>query len=191
MFRISDRRPDLTIRWVGLAIVLLMGMAVDSSTLAQPTSAQRRTPPPSTKAGPGTSKTTKPSTPKAPPAPLVIDSETLPPDYVSPGDKDPLLLIDQPLVTPDELEQLKKEDRKFGPAINKASMDDASKAAIRNGIRYRLAQFCLKENLEPENFKKLTALHVALRRDLNNAGLAAKDLKPDALRENRRFVMQE
>ena len=119
------------------------------------------------------------------------DSETLPADYVPPKEKNPLADLDMPIASPDELEKLKKEDGKFQPVLNKAQSDDASKAVIRNGIRYRLAQMCQAENFKIENLHKLYEMRVKLRSYLNNAGSAAKDLKPDDLKKFRLFVMQE
>ena len=141
--------------------------------------------------GPGA----KPAVPKGPAAPLVIDSEALPPNYTPPKDRSPLLELDMPIALPDELEKLKKEDGKFQQVLNKALSDDASKAVIKAGIRYRLAQMTLKDNLQAENSKKqpyyITTLRNNLRRDLNGAGSAARDLKPAALIEFRRNLMLE
>ena len=119
------------------------------------------------------------------------DSETLPPDYLPPRVKDPLTELDMPIALPDELAKLKSEDGKFQPVLNKAQSDDAGKTVIRNGIRYRLAQMCQSENLKTENLHKLYELRVKLRSYLNNAGSAAKELKPDELKKFRLFVMQE
>lgn len=119
------------------------------------------------------------------------DSETLPADYVPPKEKDPLFDLDMPIALPDELVRLKNEDVKFQPVLNKALSDEASKTVIRNGIRYRLAQMCQAENFKTENLHKLYDMRVKLRSYLNNAGSAAKDLKPNDLRNFRLFVMQE
>jgi len=129
--------------------------------------------------------------PKAAAQALTIDPNTLPADYVPPKEKDELLVLYIPIALPDEMEKLKKEDGKFLPALNRALSDDASKTAIRNGIRYRLAQMCLEKNLQTENLRELSKLHVDLLRALNGAGAANRDLKPEALKEFRRFVMQE
>ena len=137
-------------------------------------------------------KATPPVTaPKAAPQAPKIDSETLPADYVPPREKDKLLEIIAPIALPDEMDKLKKDDGKFQPALNRALSDDASKTAIRNGIRYRLAQMCLEKNLQTENLKELSRLHLDLLRAINGAGGAARELKPEALKEFRRFVMQE
>ena len=138
---------------------------------------------------------TKAAAPKGPAAALVIDSEALPLDFIPPKERNPLLDLDMPIALPDELDKLKKEDGKFQQVLNKGLSDDASKAAIKAGIRYRLAQMTLKDNLQPENAKKqpyfVTTLRNTLRRDLNGAGSAAKELKPAALLEFRRNLMLE
>lgn len=138
---------------------------------------------------------TKPATPKGPAAALVIDPEALPPNYTPPKDRNPLLDLDMPIALPDELEKLKKEDGKFQGVLNKAEADDAGKAVIKAGIRYRLAQMTLKENYQAENSKKqpyfITTLRNNLRRDLNGAASAARLLKPEAIKEFRRNLMLE
>ena len=138
---------------------------------------------------------TKPATPKGPAPALVIDPEALPPNYTPPKDRNPLLELDMPIALPDELEKLKKEDGKFQGVLNKAESDDAAKAVIKAGIRYRLAQMTLKENYQAENSKKqpyfITTLRNNLRRDLNGAGSAAKDKKPEVIKEFRRNLMLE
>lgn len=138
---------------------------------------------------------TKPATPKGPAAALVIDPEALPPNYTPPKDRNPLLDLDMPIALPDELEKLKKEDGKFQGVLNKAESDDAGKAVIKAGIRYRLAQMTLKENHQAENSKKqpyfITKLRNDLRRDLNGAASAARHLKPEAIKEFRRNLMLE
>ena len=138
---------------------------------------------------------TKPATPKGPAAALVIDPEALPPNYTPPKDRNPLLDLDMPIALPDELEKLKKEDGKFQGVLNKAESDDAGKAVIKAGIRYRLAQMTLKENYQAENSKKqpyfITTLRNNLRRDLNGAASAARHLKPEAIKEFRRNLMLE
>ncbi|RLS44073.1 MAG: hypothetical protein DWH84_05120 [Planctomycetota bacterium] len=147
------------------------------------------------KAKPAGGAGAKPAVPKGSAAPLVIDPEALPPNYTPPKDRNPLLELDMPIALPDELEKLKKEDGKFQGVLNKAESDDAAKAVIKAGIRYRLAQMTLKENYQAENAKKgpyfITTLRNNLRRDLNGAGSAAKLLKAEAIKEFRRNLMLE
>ena len=162
--------------WLSRALLaVLCSMAMADLAWCQPKT-------PSTKA-----------TPKAAGGALAAnpDSETLPADYVPPKEKDPLIDLDMPIALPDELVKLKNEDGKFQPALNKALSDEASKTVIRNGIRYRLAQMCQAENFKTENLHKLYDMRVKLRSYLNNAGSAAKELKPDDLKKFRLFVMQE
>lgn len=122
---------------------------------------------------------------------LKIDPVKLPDDFVPPMDKDPRLTEEKPIALPDEMAKLKKEDGKFNTVLNRALRDDASKAIIRDGIRYRLAQMTLPENHKKDTLSKLYDLRVKLRDLLNGAGSAAKELKPAELLEFRRFIMAE
>ena len=131
----------------------------------------------------------KPTANKSVSKELKIDPEKLPTNYLAPQERSPLLEIDQPLLVPEELEKLRKEDGKFGSTLVKAGSDEASLMVIHNGIRFRLAKMCLKENFE--NVKKLSDLRIDLERVLNGAGLAARDLKADRLREFRQVVMTD
>ena len=122
---------------------------------------------------------------------MVIDPETLPADFVPPKEIDQRIIDITPLALPDEMEKLKKDDPKFLQALNRASPDDASKAVIRNSIRYRLSLMCQDKHLQKEKLPELYKLRVDLLRALNGAGSTSKDLKPDALRKFRHDVMQE
>ena len=81
-------------------------------------------------------KTSKAAPPVKGPAPaLVIDSETLPTDFVPPKEEDPRIKEFIPLALPDEMDKLKKDDTKFLQTLNRAAWDDTSKTVIRNSIR--------------------------------------------------------
>ena len=137
-------------------------------------------------------KTSKAASPVKGPAPaLVIDSETLPTDFVPPKEEDPRIKEFIPLALPDEMDKLKKDDTKFLQTLNRASWDDTSKTVIRNSIRYRLSLMCLEKNLQREKLPELYKMRVDLLRAINGAGSTAKELKPDVLRKFRHDVMQE
>ena len=184
--RMVRRRAAFPSWLCGAVLALLCGLVATDVALSQATKPKGK---PTGGAG------AKPAVPKGAAAPLVINSEELPPNYTPPKDRNPLLDLDMPIALPDELEKLKKEDGKFQQVLNKAQSDDAGKAIIKAGIRYRLAQMTLKENYQAENSKKqayfITTLRNNLRRDLNGAGSAAKDLKPAAITEFRRNLMLE
>lgn len=138
---------------------------------------------------PGNNK--KKDTPKGPLAPMVIDSETLPPDFVPPKEQDSRLKDPMPLALPAEMPNLKKDDAKFMLTIGRGVWDDPSKAVIHNSIRYRLSQMCLEKNLKKESLNELYKIRVELLRALNGAGGTNKEIKPDALRKFRLDVMQD
>lgn len=125
------------------------------------------------------------------------DPVKLPPNYAPPGDRDPLMDIDRPLVAPDELEKLKKDFNRYGTLLRTARSTDPDKAVIRNGLRYRLALMCQKEaraaasSKEATNVKDISKLHEDLLRDLASAAAAPDSSKPADAKAFRQFVMQE
>jgi hypothetical protein len=126
----------------------------------------------------------------SPPA-MIIDPETLPPDFVPPKTKSSELDLIKPLALPDEMDKLKKDEPKFQQALNRAVWDDAAKTVIRNVIRHRLSQMCQEKNLQREALPELYKLRVDLIRALNGAGSTAKELKPDVVKKFRQDVMLE
>ena len=128
---------------------------------------------------------------KGPAPAFVIDSETLPPDFVPPREQDPLFSVIKPLALPDEMDKLKKDESKAQSAFNRGEWNDASKAVIHNVIRHRLSQMCLEKNLQRETLNELYKLRVDLLRALNGAGSTAQDLKPEQLKKFRSEVMLE
>lgn len=122
---------------------------------------------------------------------VVSDPEKLPPGYVPPAEPHPSLLIDKPLLSPDELTRLEKElgvrQQRYRDALTPKGgiVNDQTKEYIRTGIRYRLGLLTLKENRND-----LARLREDLTvRDLERTGKLfdkAKDIE-----ELRKFVMKE
>ncbi len=144
--------------------------------------------------GPNTkdNKKKKAAPPKPPPAVIKpaespIDEKTgLPKDYKVPPDKPDALTTFEPLLTDQEIADLKKLESKYKSVLRGSGgqLSDNDKAIIRKGIQYRLAQLCQKDNLQVLHSKRedLTV------RDLKAAGqlTAAADV-----RNFRRFIMAE
>ena len=129
----------------------------------------------------------QPSTaPRGPAQELKIDPTTLPEGFAPPSEKDPIMEIDRPLVPQDELNKLKQGLAKYQQALRKALSKDEDKALIRNGIRYRLALMCQRENR-----LELGKMREDFLRELNSAATTMDFPKADTAREFRRFVMQE
>lgn len=124
--------------------------------------------------------------PKGPVKELQIDPNKLPDKYTPPSDKDPVMIIDRPLASTDEIATLKKDLAKYQTTLRTARLTDQDKALIRNGIRYRLALMCIKDNR-----LQLSKLHEDLLRDLNSAAVAPDNAKPAVVKEFRQFVLQE
>ena len=122
---------------------------------------------------------------------LKIDPDTLPPGFEPPKEQDSRMREPMPLALPEEMDKLKKDEGKFLLTIGRGTWDDASKAVIRNVIRYRLSQMCLEKNLKKESLNELYKIRVELTRALNGAGKTNTELKPDALRKFRLDVLQE
>ncbi len=138
------------------------------------------------KPGVGTAKP-KANVPATKPLDATLDPVTkLPKDYKVPPDKPDVMIEFEPLVTPEELAELKKFEGRYKTAIrgSTGNLRDDDKNIIRKGIRYRLAQLCEKDNLQNLHVKRedLTI------RDLQQAG----KLAPAAdVRNVRRFILAE
>ncbi len=171
-----------------VALVLLGLLASPSSGLfaQQPPTPKTRNAAP--KAAPGT-KTAAPRTKAASPAstdPSIDPATGLPKDYKVPPEKPDVLINHEPLVTPEELAELKKYENRYKSVIRGAAgpIKDDDKTIIRKGIQYRLAQLCEKDNL-PILHQKREDLTI---RDLQQAG----KLAPAAdVRNFRKYIMTE
>lgn len=122
---------------------------------------------------------------------VVSDPEKLPPGYVPPAEPHPSLLIEKPLLSPDELTRLEKELgvrlQRYRDALTPKGgvINDQTKEYLRKGIRYRLGLLTLKENRDDL---------AKLREDLSvrDLQLAGKILdKPKDVEEFRKFIMKE
>jgi len=123
---------------------------------------------------------------KGPVQELKIDPNKLPENFAPPASKDPVMEIDRPLALQDEIDKLKKDLAKYQTTLRTARSTDPDKVLIRNGIRYRLALMCLKDNR-----LQLSKLHDDLSRDLNSAAQAPDSPKPQVVKEFRQIVLQE
>ena len=123
---------------------------------------------------------------KGPPQELKIDSETLPPKFAPPAIRDEVMDIDQPLAMKDEIDKLKKDLAKYQTTLRTARSTEADKTLIRNGIRYRLALMCLKQNR-----LELSKLHEDLLRDLFSAAVAPEQSNAANVKAFRQLVLQE
>lgn len=170
----------LTISLIGLSLVALPSRAV----WAQPAAGVGKK---------AAAKGSTPAAPKAAPAPVKqvdpgLDPVTgLPKGYKVPPDKPDVMIEFEPLVTPDELAELKKYENRYRTAIRGAtgSLRDDDKNFIRKGIQYRLAQLCEKDNLQNLHAKRedLTI------RDMQQAGALAPNAA--GVRDVRRFIVAE
>lgn len=115
------------------------------------------------------------------------DPATLPPGFQPLAEEHELIQLDLPLLTAQQLADLRKIEDKYKKALNKGVLDDAAKKLIRDGVRYRLAQLTVKENREKK--LNLHELREMLLRDLQFAGKLLD--KPDEVRTFRGFVLQE
>lgn len=115
---------------------------------------------------------------------LKIDSETLPPGFNPPVEKDPVMEIDKPLMMPDEIKSLSKDLPKYQSSVRAGRYGDADKELIRNGIRVRLAKMCLKENRA-----QLSALHEEFLREIRSA--ASVPDNPKMIKDFRQFFLTE
>jgi hypothetical protein len=136
--------------------------------------------------GPIPGQATEPGVPRGPAQELKIDSVTLPEGFRPPAEKDPTMEIDRPLVLGDELKSLKRDLSRYQTNLRKALASDPEKAVIRNGIKYRLALLCLRENR-----LEVSKLREDLLRDINSAASAMDFPKPEGVRDFRKFVLQE
>ena len=110
----------------------------------------------------------------------------LPKGYKVPPDKPDVMIDFEPLVTSDELAELKKYETRYKTAIrgSTGNLRDEDKNIIRKGIQYRLAQLCEKDNLQILHSKR-EDLSI---RDLQQAG----KLAPAAdVRNFRKFILAE
>jgi hypothetical protein len=123
---------------------------------------------------------------KGPPKELKIDSESLPPGFAPPANRDAIMDIDQPLAMKDEIDKLKKDVAKYQTTLRTARSTEPDKALIRNGIRYRLALMCLHQNR-----LELSKLHDDLLRDLASAAVAPDQSTAANVKAFRQLVMQE
>lgn len=123
---------------------------------------------------------------KGPVQELKIDPNKLPENFAPPASKDPVMEIDRPLALQDEIDKLKKDLAKYQTTLRTARSSDPDKILIRNGLRYRLALMCLKDNR-----LQLSKLHDDLSRDLNSAAQAPDSPKPQVVKEFRQLVLQE
>ncbi len=132
------------------------------------------------------------STPQQKPVPATNPGDTavdpvtgLPKDYKVPPEKPDVMIENEPLVTPEELTELKKSLNAYKKALNATgSLTDEQKTAVRKGIKYRLALVCEKENLQKlHQFREDLSV-----RDLQLAG----KLQPAAdVRNFRKFILTE
>lgn len=127
-----------------------------------------------------------PNGPKGPATELKIDSVTLPENFAPPAAKSEVMELDQPLAMKDEIDKLKKDLAKYQTILRTAKASDAEKALVKNGLRYRLALMCLKQNRT-----ELSKLHEDLTRDLNSAASAPETANANAIKNFRQMVLQE
>jgi hypothetical protein len=121
------------------------------------------------------------------------DSETgLPPGYEPPADPPDVLLVEQPLLTPEERDQFKKKElSSYLKRIRTGDIrSEESKAIIRNGIRYRLNELTLKENRKDlaRVRERLTAQDL---RQAGTVGLAKADQIRDFRQQLLTIVVEE
>jgi hypothetical protein len=127
-----------------------------------------------------------PNGPKGPATELKIDPVTLPENFAPPAAKAEVMELDQPLAMKDEIDKLKKDFAKYQMVLRTGKTGDADKALLKNGLRYRLALMCLKQNR-----MELSKLHEDLTRDLNSAASAPDAPNANAVRSFRQVVLQE
>lgn len=127
-----------------------------------------------------------PNGPKGPATELKIDPVTLPENFAPPAAKSEVMELDQPLAMKDEIDKLKKDLAKYQTILRTAKPGDTEKALVKNGLRYRLALMCLKQNRT-----ELSKLHEDLTRDLNSAAAAPESPNANAIKTFRQMVLQE
>ncbi len=187
--------PQVDGRFVGSFLTVSLIMLSLLTVPAREVFAQAKKPDPKkgaagkavTKPAPGGTAKPKPAVMPTKPVDPNLDPVTgLPKGYKVPPDRPDVMIDFEPLVTPEELADLKKFENRYKSAIrgSTGNLKDEDKNIIRKGIKYRLAQLCEKDNLQNLHVKR-EDLSI---RDLQQAG----KLAPAAdVRNFRRFILAE
>ena len=143
-------------RQIWICLALLFSLAVSpggNSAWAQP----RRNPP------------------QPPKDDLVIDPVTLPPTWKAPPERLPIVDLDQPIATKEELEKIRKDSlQKYSKTRIDADLSAQGKKVIEDSIRYKLAYMTLKDvpgkNPPEPQVLQLPQLHKRFIEEVQNVG---------------------
>ncbi len=120
------------------------------------------------------------------------DPDWLPPTFQPLPEALPIMSLEQPIVTKEELAKLKKDfSGKFTKALRDCDLSASGKQIIEGGIRYKLAEMTLQEKKKDlPDFHKLPELHKTLMRDITT-GVGNPNAKPADIALAAQFVNQE
>jgi hypothetical protein len=179
------RRGALTLIILGLLAETVPSLFAQATPVPNPAASKKG----ASKKPADTKKTD--TTKKAQPAPKAADPAIdpvtgLPKDYKVPPETPDVITNHEPLLTPQEIADLKKIESKYKSLLRGTggALKEDEKATIRKGIQYRLALLCEKENLQQiHKFREDLTV-----RDLQNAG---KLIPAADVRNFRRYILQE
>jgi len=112
-------------------------------------------------------------------------NESLPADMRLSGERDPLLDVEKPLITPKELDDFKRKQTDYVQALRAGETTGRSRELIREGLEVRLFAMTI-----PEQFPNINGLRRTFMRDIQNYA-GAQQINPRQKRKFRSMVLSQ